>query len=222
MVQPKHLHHPRQSVVFRDRREAGERIAEQLKSREFENPLVIGIPRGGVVVGAAIAERLSVELDLVLARKLRSPFHPELAVGAVNEDGLTYLASEISADLRPSVARERLHQLSEIMRRRRLFRAVRPAAEITGRSIILTDDGIATGSTLIAALQVLTAKNPKQVTVAVPVAPVSCLELAHRYCNDFVCLIESANFSSVGSFYADFNPVPDEDVLELLRNSKGQ
>jgi predicted phosphoribosyltransferase len=144
------------TLPFRDRADAGRRLGRQLKGRELRNPLVLAIPRGGVATGLALARELNVELDVVLSRKLRAPFNPEYALGAIAEDGQVTFnpdARGLAEASKEYLEEEKQHQLREIARRKKLFRAVRPAASIAGRSVIVTDDGIATGSTMIAALQ---------------------------------------------------------------------
>ena len=151
--------------MFRNREDAARQLAEKLKGRQLHDPLVLAIPRGGVVTGAVLARELGADLDVVLSRKLRAPGQPELAIGAISEDGRVYLNHHAEAFLdllEDYLAEERRHQLSEIGRRKKLFRAVRPEAPITGRSVIVTDDGIATGSTMIAALQAVKTQNPQR------------------------------------------------------------
>src|SRR5690606_25640041 len=157
-----------------------------------KDPLVLGIPRGGAVMAAALARELHAEFDVVLSRKLRAPYQPELAVGAIGEDGAEYLtdfAASVPGLTEDYLREERAHQLSEIRRRARLFRAARPAADVTGRSVILTDDGIATGSTMLAVLHVLQAKTPHETIVAVPVAPPDTLERLRPLCTRLECLL---------------------------------
>jgi predicted phosphoribosyltransferase len=206
--------------MFRNREDAAYRLAEKLKGRELHDPLVLAIPRGGVVTGAVLARELSAELDVVLSRKLRAPMQAELAVGAISEDGRVYLnhhAEEV-VDLRDEyLAEERRHQLGEIARRKKLFRGVRPAAPVAGRSVIVTDDGIATGSTMIAALQTVKTQNPREVIVAVPVAAPDRLKEVGRWCDEVVCLLHPEMFWAIGQFYEDFSQVEDEEVVELLR-----
>src|SRR5262249_36096031 len=152
---------------------AGQRLRERLSGRSFVDPLVLAIPRGGVVVGAALAEGLGAELDVVLARKLRMPGQPEFALGAISETGELYIPHDIEempARLQTSLDHECRQQMDEIERARNLFRQGRPAAAVTGRSVIVTDDGIATGATMIAALRALKAQKPRELVVAAPVA----------------------------------------------------
>ncbi|MCC7484671.1 MAG: phosphoribosyltransferase [Burkholderiales bacterium] len=206
--------------MFRDRQDAALQLAQRLKARALTAPVVLGIPRGGVVVGAVLARELCADLDVVLARKLRAPGQPELAIGAIGEDGVEYLndyGRRVAREECGYLAREREHQLSEIRRRRELFRAARPAAPVAGRSVILTDDGIATGSTMIAALHVLKASQPHEIVIAVPVAPPETLEHFRPLCSRVECLLAPEDFGAIGAFYRDFEQVEDEEVLRLLR-----
>src|SRR5512137_1559748 len=143
----------KEARMFANREDAARQLADRLRGRELVDPVVLAIPRGGVVTGAVLARELGAELDVVLARKLRAPGQPELAVGAVSEDGQVYLnhyAQEYLDVMEEYLEQERRHQMAEIARRKELFRSVRPKAPLAGRSVIVTDDGIATGSTMIA------------------------------------------------------------------------
>jgi predicted phosphoribosyltransferase len=207
--------------MFRDREDAARQLAGRLKGRELHDPLVLAIPRGGVVTGAVLARELGAELDVVLSRKLRAPGQPELAIGAISEDGRVYLNHHAQAFLdllEDYLSEERRHQLGEIARRKKLFRDVRPQAPVAGRSVIVTDDGIATGSTMIAALQAVKAQNPREVIVAVPVASPDRLQEVRRWCDDVVCLLSPDEFWAIGQFYADFSQVEDEQAIDLLRS----
>jgi predicted phosphoribosyltransferase len=206
--------------MFRNREDAALQLAQRLKGRELHDPLVLAIPRGGVVTGAVPAQEIGAELDVVLSRKLRAPGQPELALGAVSEDGRVYLnqyGREIYDQADAYLAGERRHQLTEIARRKQLFRAVRPQAQIAGRTVIVTDDGIATGSTMIAALQVVKAQRVHEVFVAVPVASPDRLEEVRRWCDEVICLLSPEDFWAIGQFYADFRQVEDEQAIEWLR-----
>jgi predicted phosphoribosyltransferase len=207
-------------MMFRDREDAARQLAAKLKGRELHDPLVLAIPRGGVVTGAVLARELGAELDVVLSRKLRAPMQPELAVGAISEDGRVYLnpyTQEVLDVTDDYLAAERRHQLGEIARRKKLFRGVRPEAPVAGRSVIVTDDGIATGSTMIAALQAVKTQNPREVIVAVPVASPDRLAEVGRWCDDVVCLLSPDEFWAIGQFYEDFTQVEDDEVVKLLR-----
>jgi predicted phosphoribosyltransferase len=206
--------------MFHNREDAGHALAAQLTTRPLRNPLVLGIPRGGVVIGAVLARDLDAELDVVLSRKLRAPHQPELALGAVSEDGRIHLneyAQEIEDLPERYLAEERRFQMAEIARRRALFRGVRPQAVVHDRSVIVTDDGIATGSTMIAALHVIREENPCELIVAVPVGAPDRLDEVAQWCDELICLLRPERFWAVGQFYEEFGQIEDEEVVELLR-----
>jgi putative phosphoribosyl transferase len=205
--------------MFRNREDAGWRLALALKEHPLRAPLVLAIPRGGVVVGAALARELGADLDVVLSRKLRAPDNPELALGAVGEDGHVYLNPQVEKVLpliADHVAEETRHQLAEIRRRQRLIRGVISAAPVAGRSVILTDDGIATGATMMAALRVLAGQHPHEVIIAVPVAPPDRLAALRHRCDRVVCLLAPDDFQAIGAFYENFRQVEDDDMLAIL------
>lgn len=206
--------------MFANREQAARMLADELRDRALTDPLVLAIPRGGVVTGAVLARELGAELDVVLARKVRAPYQPELAVGAITEDGNLYLdpATTRFAEITPEyLAEECRHQLDEIARRKARIRSVRPQAAIRGRSVIVTDDGIATGSTMIAALRVAREQGPHELIVAVPVAPPDRLAEVRDHCDEAVCLLAAADFWAIGQFYEDFTPVDDAEVVALLQ-----
>jgi predicted phosphoribosyltransferase len=209
------------TIRFHSRDEAGRQLAERLQGRPFVNPLVLAVPRGGVAVGAALARNLGADLDVILARKLRAPQSPEVAIGAVAENGMVYVneyAAEVTGLTADGLNRELRFQMNEIRRRAKLFRGVRPPASVTGRSVIVVDDGIATGATLIAALQATRAQNPTELIVAVPVGAPDRLPLVKRWCDEIVCLAAPEEFQAVGSFYQDFHQLDDEETVALLRD----
>jgi predicted phosphoribosyltransferase len=213
-------------TIFNNRAEAGSLLVERLRDTDTdsEKPLVLAIPRGGIEVGAAIARGLGCELDVVLSRKLRAPQQPELALGAVSESGVVYLnrfAAAMTNAGNAYVEAERTKQLAEIDRRRKMFRAVRPQADVRGHTVILTDDGIATGATMIAALKTVRASGAKKLIVAVPVGPTDRIKALRPLCDRVECLIEPADFWAVGQFYRDFEQVSDERVVEILQEFDG-
>lgn len=210
----------REILMFHDREDAAHKLAAKLQGRELHDPLVLAIPRGGVVTGAVLAKELGADLDVVLSRKLRAPGQPELAIGAISENGRVYLnhqAQEFLDLLEEHLVEECRYQRNEIARRKKLFRAVRPQAPIESRSVIVTDDGIATGSTMIAALQTIKTQKPREVIVAVPVASPDRLGEVRRWCDEVICLIAPEEFWSIGQFYENFSQVEDEKAIELLR-----
>ncbi|MCC9628888.1 hypothetical protein LOC68_10800 [Blastopirellula sp. JC732] len=191
-----------------------------MRRLSLRDPLVLGIPRGGVVTGAELAKTIGADFDVVLAHKLRCPWNPEFAIGAVGEDGQPMVDRAVVRRLNVSdedLQRECQQQVEEINRRKRLFRGVRPPAEIAGRSVIVTDDGVATGSTMLAALQVVRQRGPAELIVAVPVAPQDCLPAIRGKCDRLVCLQAATEFYAVGEFYRWFEPTTDEEVVEILR-----
>lgn len=213
----------RQAVaMFTNRVDAGQQLAEALEHFRSSRPLILALPRGGVVVGAAVARELSCPLDVLLVKKLRAPGNPELAIGAVCEEGRAMVNEEIvrmtGAD-RAYVDREIAARRDEIAEQRRRYRAVKPRISPAGTTTILVDDGLATGATMIAAVQATALAGPGKLVIAVPVAPPEVMHLmeAMKEINQSVCLLTPANFSGVGQFYRDFTQVSDEEVMEILR-----
>jgi putative phosphoribosyl transferase len=206
--------------MFRDREDAAHQLAAAMCDFTLRNPLVLAIPRGGVVIGAVLARELGAEFDVVLSRKLPAPGQPELAIGAISEKGQVHLnrrAVEAIGVTEQYLRHERQHQLAEIARRKQLYRLERREATISGRTIIVTDDGIATGSTMMAALQTVRPQRPAQLIVAVPVAPYDRLAAFDECCDSVICLHSPADFWAVGQFYEDFPTIEDVAVLEVLR-----
>jgi len=204
---------------FVDRREAGRLLARQLERFRAGRPVVLGIPRGGVVIAAEIADHLGGELDIVLSRKIGAPGNPELAIAAVAEDGRLFLDERIAERVGASgafIAREQGRQLGEIARRVALFRAVRPKVPLHGRVVIVADDGLATGATMQAALWAAHRDQPGSMIAAVPVGAVDTIERLSRSVDELVCLRAPEEFGAVGRFYRTFNQVEDEEVLAIL------
>ncbi|MFM9009359.1 MAG: phosphoribosyltransferase [Planctomycetota bacterium] len=206
--------------LFSDRAAAGRMLADRLRGGPWHDPLVLAIPRGGIEVAAPVAEGLAAELDVVLSRKLRAPYQSELAIGAIAEDGAVHLNAFAAAMAEADEAwieAEKERQLAEIARRREMIRRVRPAARPAGRSVIVVDDGIATGATMIAALHTVPAERPRELVVAVPVAPPDRVAAIRPLCDRLVCLHERDDFQAVGQCYDSFPQVEDDRVLDLLR-----
>ncbi len=204
--------------MFRNRIDAAERLAAALAHYQGQNPLVLAIPRGAVEMGRVLADRLGGELDVVLVRKLRSPFSPEFAVGAMDETGWAYIAphaASAGADDR-YLEREKAVQLDTLQRRRREYTPARPPIDPAGRIAIVVDDGLATGATMIAALHAVRAKKPAKLVCAVPVAAPDSLANVRPYADEVVCLEAPEPFYAVGQFYAEFRQVEDDEVIALL------
>jgi len=204
--------------MFANREDAALQLAARLRERPLRHPLVLAIPRGGVVLGAVLARELDADLDVLLARKLRAPDNPELALGAVSETGKVYLNREfLEPPSQTYLDRETQVQMREIARRRRLLRSNRPPLPVADRSTIIVDDGIATGSTMIAALRALKAQHPHEIIAAVPVAAPDRLEQIRPLCDDLICLHTAPDLFAVGQFYEDFSQVDDEQVVALMK-----
>ncbi|WP_135256700.1 phosphoribosyltransferase [Thermus caldilimi] len=201
---------------FRDRRHAGALLVEALKPLGLERPVVLGIPRGGVVVADEVAKGLGGELDVVLVRKVGAPGNPEFALGAVGEKGGMVLKPYALQYADQSyLEREAARQKDVIRKRAERYRKVRPKVPLAGRDVVLVDDGIATGSTMEAALAVVLSENPRRVVVAVPVASPDTVERLKDQA-EVVALSTPPDFAAVGAYYMDFGEVTDEEVEGLL------
>jgi putative phosphoribosyl transferase len=205
---------------YADRRQAARQLSESLAGYEALRPLVLGIPRGGVVIADTIARELKTDLDIVLTRKLGAPGNPELAIGAVSESGRIHLQHEIAARVGADegyIEREMNRQLEEIQARRERYRSVRPKVPLEGRTVLLVDDGVATGATMQASLWAARDEAPKEIVVAVPVGAQDAIEQLQRDADDVICPYVPPYFYAIGQFYEDFGQVEDREVMEILR-----
>jgi putative phosphoribosyl transferase len=211
-------------AMFEDRAQAGRLLADKLLPLEAQRPVVLALPRGGVPVGLEIARALKAPLDLLLVRKIGAPGHPEFALGAIvdgvspglvlNEEALEALDVP-EAYIRAEADRE----LEEIERRRRLYLRGRPPVDVRDRTVIVVDDGIATGATVRVALQALARSGAAWRVVAAPVAPPDTAEMLRAACDEAVFLATPADFRAVGLYYADFRQLEDAEVMALLEHA---
>ena len=205
--------------MFHNRDDAAQQLAVKLHGRQLRHPIVLAIPRGGVALGAVLARELGADLDVILARKLRAPGNPELALGAVAENSQVFLNEDIvDRGQQAYLDQEAQVQLREIARRRRLFRGSRRSQAVQGRSVILVDDGIATGSTMMAALRAVRGLRPHEIIVAVPVADPDRLRPMRPLCDQLICLRQDPHLRAVGQYYEDFSQVDDKQVVALLHS----
>jgi len=205
-------------MVFRNRAHAAHLLARRLLHYRGANPLVLGVPRGAVPMAGIIAEALDGELDVILVHKLGAPFQPELAIGAVDEEGrvtVTETAAQVGAD-ETYIARERDAQVAMLRRRRERYTPARPRVNPEGRTAILVDDGIATGATLIAGLRAVRARRPARLVAAAAVAPMDTVRRLEAEADEVVVLHAPAHFLAVGEFFRDFRQTSDEEVIEAL------
>ena len=207
---------------FRDRTDAGRRLGAELTGLTGDKPVVVGLPRGGVPVAAEIAKRLGAPLDVILVRKVGAPGRAELAAGAVGEDGVTVqnlavldgLGLSWEDDLGEQVERER----AEVLRRAEALRRGRSRVDLRDRTVIVVDDGIATGSTVVAAMRVVRGMGASRVVLAVPVAPPEALRRMEELADEVVCLLSPTRFLAVGQWFHDFRQVSDEEVGMVLKS----
>ncbi|MEM2110879.1 MAG: phosphoribosyltransferase [Candidatus Bathyarchaeia archaeon] len=207
-------------MIFADRVEAGNKLALKLMDYADGNTVVLAVPRGGVVVGYEVARKLRAFLDIIVPRKIGAPNNPELAIGAVAEDGTIILDYELVAYLNVPekyIKEESARQRLEIKRRLRLYRGDSPPLNFENRNIIIVDDGIATGATIKAAIASMRKKRPKSIIVAVPVAPPSTVKALEKEADRVICLSTPEPFYAIGQFYKDFSQTSDEEVIKLLK-----
>lgn len=208
------------SDPFENRIEAGQRLAEKLKSCADKNPVVLGIPRGGLIPAREIANALGGEMDVILAHKLGAPGNPELAIGAVVEGGKVFLDERIlSREEQESeyIRDEANAQMEVIKKRAASYRAILPRVPLNGRVVIVTDDGAARGLTMMAALWAISHEKPQKLICALPVAPPDTVEKLAQYADEVLCLRAPEDFQALGQFYLRFDQVNDAEVLDILK-----
>ena len=210
-------------MLFQNRWEAGSKLAAELQDLAGSDSLVLGVPRGGVVVAYEVARALGAVLDVYIARKLGAPGDEELALGAVASDGTVVLDAALIRQMGVSqryVQAETERQRAEILRRLSLYRNQRPLPQLKGKTVIVVDDGVATGSTTLAALRALRKQNPGQLVLAVPVGPADVIERLKGEADRVVCLATPEPFWAVGRFFAEWSQLSDQDVADILNRRR--
>lgn len=209
-------------MIFKDRQAAGKLLAERLKDQAGKSDrIVLAIPRGGVVVAAEIAKKLHLPLDIVITRKIGAPSQPELALGAVDPNGEVVWDQQLLDDLglkAQDLQDQVQSQVEEIKRRDQVYRFAKGPLAVTGQTVILVDDGVATGATIISAIYYLKSLQVKDIVVAVPVAALDIAERLSKLVLEVVILHAPENLGAVGNFYTSFEPVGDDKVIQLLEN----
>jgi predicted phosphoribosyltransferase len=212
-------------MLFRDRADAGRRLAERLTHLRHEEPIVLALPRGGVTVGYEVARVLGAPLDVIVARKLGAPFQPELGIGAIAPGGVRVLNEEAVRWL--GISEEEIGRIAEresreMERRIRLYRGDQPMPDLRGRTVILVDDGIATGVTTRAAIESVRQSRPQKLVLAVPVCAAETSDILQQEVDEFICLSIPTEFVAVGVWYENFTQVSDEEVIQLLARAKAE
>jgi len=216
-----------QSGPYRDREEAGKALAALLKAYATKHPVVTGLPRGGVTVAAEISRALGCDLDIIIAGKLRAPGNPELAIGAVNEDGLVYLNETVIAEMYIDpdyLKQEKKDRLKAVQARLAMYRAVKKKVPLRERTVIIADDGLATGSTMISAIQAARAEGAKRIVVAVPGGPQDTVARIRgmEEVEEVICPMIPPLFFAVSQLYVSFDQVEDEEVMAILKEFSGE
>jgi predicted phosphoribosyltransferase len=204
--------------MFRDRIQAAYTLAQQLKPLKIANGIVLSIPRGGVPVGFVIAQELSLPMDLLMSKKIGYPGNPEFAIGSVTFDDI--ILDDSSSEISPTyISKETRKIRGEIQKRYARFTGGRNPPELKGRDVIVVDDGLATGNTMLACVKSLRKQNPKSIIVAVPVSSQSAAEKLQAVVDQFICLDVPSEFFAVGEFYEDFSEVTDDMVIDFLNKA---
>ncbi len=208
--------------LFLNRAEVGLLLARELETYQGKSTLVLGIPGGGVVVAYELAFQLDAVLDIILSRKIGAPHQPELAVGAVSEDGSMVLNKGImeSSGVDESyISEEKARQLAHIEILRKTYRQIKPAEKYTGKNVIVTNDGVATGATMEAALWMVRKENPRKLVAALPVGPRTSLERLSKSVDEIICLRAPKFFYAIGQFYREFHQLNQKEILDILKKA---
>lgn len=211
-------------MIFHNRQEAGQELIPELwQFYGSQDVVMLGLPRGGVVVAYEIAQALKISLDIIVPRKIGSPENPEFAIGAITEDGEGIFNRDVIDLYRVPweyIEKEVARQAKEASRRLKIYRGDRPPLELKGKKVIIVDDGIATGSTMLAAIKSVKTRGAREIIVAVPVASIDSLEKIKSIVDKVVCLQPHLRFGAVGACYQDFSQIQDNEVIELMHKSE--
>ena len=211
--------------VFQDRHDAGLALVSEIRHCDLQDPLILGLPRGGVPVAFEVAAALGAPLDVIVIRKLGAPFQPELAIGAIASGGIRVLNEDVLRvfpDLTDAeIDRIAAQETRELERREQLYRGDHPFPEIDGRDVVLVDDGLATGATMLAAVQAVNSQRPASTTIAVPTGSRSAVAKLSPLVDRLICLETPPDFQAVGLYYVDFAQTKDDEVRELLEKARG-
>jgi predicted phosphoribosyltransferase len=209
-------------MIFSNREEAGKILGAKIKEKGYvKDCIALGIPRGGVIVAKEVAKAINCKFDIIIPRKLRAPFNPELAFGAISSDDSLVIDKSLVSLLNISeeyIEQEKQTQLDEIKRRRIKYKKGKPFPDVKGKIVILVDDGIATGATMKAGVISIRKKEPEKVVVAVPVASPQSVEELREMADEIICLYAPAYFAAVGQFYMEFPQTSDDEVIEILES----
>lgn len=209
------------NIMFNDRRDAGILLGKEILRKKISDPFILALPRGGVIVADEVAKILHVPVEVVVARKLGAPGHPEFGIGAISEDEVPFLNPDMGTyiDLKsPKIASVLMDEKNELKRRVSFYRQGRTLPDLKGRNVILVDDGLATGVTAMAAAKYLRTLNPQKLILAVPIGPGEVNEEIREAFDEILCMHTIYNLSSVGQWYREFNQVEDEEVMDVLKN----
>jgi putative phosphoribosyl transferase len=213
----------RSGQPFINRVEAGKLLAREIGHLKNRKVVVLGIPRGGIIPARELAKALNGDLDVVLSHKLRTPGHPELAMGAIAEGGIAFVEPRIVQMMgirNQMVEEEKARQMAELNRRAEEIRRVRPKVNLKNRQVIITDDGVATGATTMAAVLAVRHENPHRLILALPVGSEDSLSRLAEKADETICLRVPQNFMAVGQFYKAFDQVSDEEMLDILKEAR--
>lgn len=203
--------------ILKDRIEAGLLLSDKLKKYQNSNTVILAVPRGGIPIGYEIAKKLNLPLDIILSKKIPHPLNKEFAIGAVSLDSMII---DEYLNIPNHYINDEIIRLRELLQEKyKLYRGNRKSLNIKGKNVIIVDDGIATGNTLLASIDMLRKKNPERIIVAVPVIPNERVKIFQQKTDEFVYLIAPNNFRAVGQFYEQFNQVEDEEVIQILNEA---